>query len=275
MLLCRWIVYFVIYSFLGWIYETIVCTIKWKRWENRGFLFGPVCPIYGTGAVGSMIVMEYINSAGVDYSWWQVFLYSTLASIVLEYSTHWTLEKLFHAKWWDYSYMPLNIKGRVCLPFSVGFGIAGLLIVYFINPFIYSITEWISPFGYELMGLIFMCLIGMDISLTATALAHFDVYVKDTQEAWNNHMEEFVGEVGERSAQMKLKIAEEREKFSHENIAARVSSMTPLAKSAIKRVVSFSGRDNLQISRARLIGFMKEHTPDFIHELSPGHKDDE
>ena len=81
MWISRYFVYFVIFSFFGWIYESIYCTIKSKRWENRGFLYGPLCPIYGAGGVG-------------------------ITAIVLEYGTSWTLEKLFHAYWWDYSEMP-------------------------------------------------------------------------------------------------------------------------------------------------------------------------
>ena len=69
------------------------------------------------------------------FTWWQIFLVAFLGSIVLEYGTSWALEKLFHAYWWDYSSMPLNINGRVCFPYSVGFGVAGLIVVYFIAPF--------------------------------------------------------------------------------------------------------------------------------------------
>lgn len=72
-----------------------------------------------------------------------------LGSIVLEYGTSWALEKLFHAYWWDYSSMPLNINGRVCFPYSVGFGVAGLIVVYFIAPFTKFITGWMSPIWYE------------------------------------------------------------------------------------------------------------------------------
>lgn len=287
MLLCRWLVYFVIYSFMGWVYETIVCTIRWKKWENRGFLYGPICPIYGTGAVGSMIVIDIVDQRGISYSWWQVFIFSMLASIVLEFTTHWVLEKLFHAKWWDYSYMPLNIQGRVCLPFSIGFGLAGLLIVYVINPFVYSITEWISPLGYELMGLISMCFIGMDIALTASALAHFDVYISEAQEAWNAHMEQvvdsmeergaqvkqqLVGGMGERSAQIKLRLAEEKERFSREYISGRIGAMTPVARQAIRRVVTYSHPGGgMKFNRMRILEFMKEHKP----ELKAGRHEQE
>jgi len=254
-----------LYSFLGWVYETVICTVKWKKWENRGFLYGPICPIYGTGAVGSMIVIEYVTSSGGTYAWWQVFVFSALASAVLEYFTHWLLETIFHARWWDYSYMPLNIKGRICLPFTLGFGLAGLLIVYVLNPFMYRITDWISPLGYEFIGLISMGLLGMDIALTASALAHFDSYVRDTQTALNTHMEQFVDGMEERSVQMKLKFTEEREKFSRENISAKVANMTPISKLAVKRMVGYSGRGgNFRLSRNRIREFLKEHQPEFI-----------
>ena len=260
MFICRWLVYFVIYSFLGWIYETIVCTIRWKRWENRGFLYGPICPIYGTGAVGSMIVIDLITRNGGSYTWWGVFICSVLGSAVLEFSTHWLLEKFFHARWWDYSYMPLNIQGRVCLPFSLAFGLAGIAIVYVTNPFVYMITEWISPIGYEIMGLAFMGIIGMDVALTASALAHFNVYISDAQEELNTHMEHFVDSVGEKGSQMKLKILEEKEKFSVEYLSAKVSAMTPMARQALKRMVGYSGkRGGMKLSRSRIIEFMKEH----------------
>ncbi len=260
MFICRWLVYFVIYSFLGWIYETIVCTIRWKRWENRGFLYGPICPIYGTGAVGSMIVIDLITRNGGSYTWWGVFICSVLGSAVLEFSTHWLLEKFFHARWWDYSYMPLNIQGRVCLPFSLAFGLAGIVIVYVTNPFVYMITEWISPMGYEIMGLAFMGIIGMDVALTASALAHFNVYISDAQEELNTHMERFVDSVGEKGSQMKLKILEEKEKFSVEYLSAKVSTMTPMARQALKRMVGYSGkRGGMKLSRSRIIEFMKEH----------------
>ncbi|MCR4596523.1 MAG: putative ABC transporter permease [Lachnospiraceae bacterium] len=275
MLLCRWLVYFVIYSFLGWVYETVVCTVKWKRWENRGFLYGPVCPIYGTGAVGSMIVTEHMAYAGVTYTWWEVFVFSMLASAVLEFTTHWVLEKLFHARWWDYSYMPLNIQGRICLPFTIAFGLAGLLIVYVINPFVYRITAWIDPFGYELMGLISMMIIGMDIALTASALAHFNVYISDAQEAWNRHMEQVVDSMEERSAQMKLRVAEEKERFSREFISARVTSMTPMAKNAVGRIVAYAHPNgNFRFGRTRILEFLKDHKPE-IRMIRDRSKSDE
>ena len=133
MWLSRYFVYFIIFSCMGWIYESIYCTIRAKKWENRGFLYGPLCPIYGAGGVAITAIADLISAhTDATFTWWQIFLVAFLGSIVLEYGTSWALEKLFHAYWWDYSSMPLNINGRVCFPYSVGFGVAGLIVVYFI-----------------------------------------------------------------------------------------------------------------------------------------------
>ena len=116
----RFFVWFVIYGCMGWIYETVYCIIKSGKWENRGFLYGPMCPIYGVGALGISVVYEYLRSEGGGQPpWWQVFVIAFLGSMVLEYSTSWLLEKLFHAYWWDYRDSPLNINGRICLPASL------------------------------------------------------------------------------------------------------------------------------------------------------------
>lgn len=135
---------------MGWIYESIYCTIRAKKWENRGFLYGPLCPIYGAGGVAITAIADFISvHTDATFTWWQIFLVAFFGSIVLEYGTSWALEKLFHAYWWDYSSMPLNINGRVCFPYSVGFGVAGLIVVYFIAPFTKLITGWMSPIWYE------------------------------------------------------------------------------------------------------------------------------
>jgi hypothetical protein len=94
--------------------DYILDKIKNKKWADRGFLYGPVCPIYGVGAVSLTAIAEAVSERSADgYAWWQVFLVSFFGSIILEYVTSWALEKLFHAYWWDYSNMPLNIHGRV------------------------------------------------------------------------------------------------------------------------------------------------------------------
>lgn len=257
MWISRWFVLFIIFSCIGWIYETIYCTIKWKKWENRGFLYGPVCPIYGSGAVLAMMLVEVLSAQNISYSWWQVFIVCSAGSFVLEYATHWSLEKLFHAYWWDYSYMPLNLHGRVCLPYTLCFGGAGLLIVYVLAPWMERITAWISPIGYEFMGLIFMGFIGMDVALTASALSDFDKYITGASEALDKHMEQFVLEAQDKyehmSDQMQAKILEEREKYSLERMKMRMDAMSAFSRSAVSRANGFHIGNGVKLPHSRIV----------------------
>lgn len=232
MWISRYFTYFVIFSCMGWIYETLYCTIKTGKWDNRGFLYGPVCPIYGVGGVGitavTDLVTEYVGTA--SYTWWHVFLISFFGSILIEYTTSYVLEKLFHAYWWDYSNIPLNIKGRVCLPCSLGFGFAGLLVVYIIAPWTKQMTSWIAPLGYEILGLFFMCLYTIDITLTVSALTHFENVVTAAEAALNQYMDNVVDTIQEK----KQEAVENREWLTQS-----LSSMGAASKAAIRRVKGF------------------------------------
>ena len=80
----KYFVYFVVYSFMGWLYESMYCTIKGGKWENRGFLYGPICPIYGAGAVALTAIDDYLHYINFQYEWWQVVMVSMLGSMVME-----------------------------------------------------------------------------------------------------------------------------------------------------------------------------------------------
>ncbi|MBR6407894.1 MAG: putative ABC transporter permease [Clostridia bacterium] len=193
MWISRYLVEFIFFSFLGWTWETVFCTLKGGKWESRGFLFGPVCPIYGVGATAGVGLVELLRESGCPaLSWWQVLLIGFFGSIVLEYFTSWALEKLFHAYWWDYSRMPLNIKGRVCFPASCGFALAGLLVVYVLEPFCARVTAAVEPAVMELLALIFTALLAADLTLTVSALSGFDKKVLSFDKAFNERMTDAV-----------------------------------------------------------------------------------
>lgn len=130
-LICKYFIYFLIYSFIGWTIEVICKFIEFKRFVNRGFLLGPICPIYGYGVL--TIVLLIGNSTQDILS---VFLKSILICSVLEYFTSFIMEKLFKARWWDYSKRKFNINGRICLETMIPFGILGTMIIYFLHPII-------------------------------------------------------------------------------------------------------------------------------------------
>lgn len=122
---------FLSYSFLGWCTEVICKLIEKKKFINRGFLIGPYCPIYGWGAIAiTLLLKKYINDPIV------LFIMAMVVCSILEYATSYILEKLFHARWWDYSKKRFNINGRICLETMIPFGILGCFISYVMNPFL-------------------------------------------------------------------------------------------------------------------------------------------
>lgn len=172
MLVAQYFVEFIFYSFLGWVWESIYCTTKEKKWADRGFLFGPVCPIYGSCVVATSILFSLIPALSEpSFPIWAIFIICMLGSAVAEFGTSWFLEKRFHARWWDYSEMPLNIQGRICLPVSICFGLAGVLIVKYLIPFVNGMHSAIHPVIYEILALVLAAVFGADFALTEASLS--------------------------------------------------------------------------------------------------------
>lgn len=240
MLVSRYFVWFILYSIAGWIYETIYVTIRTREWANRGFLYGPLCPIYGIGAAAISGVVEILEYLGFqDYVWWYIFLIAFFGSMILEYATSWGLEKLFHAYWWDYSNVPFNIKGRICLPASLGFGIAGTLIVYQVYPFMCAWTVHVPLELMELFSLLMMGVLAVDLTLTVVSLRHLDRTVQTYSDLINQHMDLWISTMGDRVQSAEIKLTEERERFSRESLENLTGNVNAAYRSAIRRVAGF------------------------------------
>ena len=140
---CRIILLFFAYSFLGWCCECIYCSIPAGHFINRGFLNGPVCPVYGFGALAVLGCLTPLSG-----SLPLVFLCGMVVTSVLEYITGWLLETLFHTKWWDYSGHRFQLHGRVCLLNSTLFGLLGVVLLYGIHPLV---RGWLSQFSLVTM----------------------------------------------------------------------------------------------------------------------------
>ena len=144
------ILYFIIYSFLGWCCETVYCSILQKKFVNRGFLYGPLCPIYGCGALLVLYLLRDVRASILP-----LFLSGMVVTTILEYLTSVLLEKLFHMKWWDYSAMPFNINGRVCLLNSCEFGALSVFVVMVLHPAVTRLVGRIpGPVQLLLAGLL-------------------------------------------------------------------------------------------------------------------------
>ena len=157
---------FIIYSFLGWVMECTLGVIQKHKFVNRGFLIGPYCPIYGVGVVSvSILLTRFENNIVL------LFVLSTLICGTLEYLTSYLMEKIFKARWWDYSQKRFNINGRICLETLIPFGLISVFVICIVNPwiydFLYSIPEHILDYVVILLLLIYTvdCTISFNIIL--------------------------------------------------------------------------------------------------------------
>lgn len=131
--LAAWFMLFIAYSFLGWFMEMFITIVFHHRVYNRGFLIGPLCPIYGiAGVLITLIVGQQENIL-------EIFCVVMIFGAVIEYTTSYVMEKLFHARWWDYSDQPFNVNGRICLGVLFGFGALGVVAVKIITPFLFHV----------------------------------------------------------------------------------------------------------------------------------------
>lgn len=160
---------FFIYGFFGWCTEVAFAAIKQKRFVNRGFLNGPICPIYGIGVTAVVMLLD-----GWKDNTAALLIFSAVLVTVLEWITGFLLEKLFHHKWWDYSHMPLNLGGYVCLLFSVIWGAACVIIVKFIHPLIHTVYM-LLPLWLSIMLLSLLCVaLAADIGVTVSGILKFN-----------------------------------------------------------------------------------------------------
>ena len=167
--------YFFIYAFLGWICESIYCSFLQKKLINRGFLNGPLCPVYGVGAVIVVISLWAYRDNMIA-----VFVLGMILTSVVEYITATVLEKLFHAKWWDYSNYKFNIHGKVSLLNSTMFGVLSVVVIKFVHPSILSVVDKINDTVLGLFVILATCLTILDFVITVQALnsltAKLDVF---------------------------------------------------------------------------------------------------
>ena len=183
--------YFFVYGFLGWCTEVAFAAWKEHRFVNRGFLNGPICPVYG---IGVTLVVHFLS----PYRSNLIILYitSTILVTALEWLTGFILERVFHNKWWDYSNMPLNLNGYVCLLFSLIWGVACVLIVDFIHPVIHKLLLYIPV----IVGVIILIILGIgmfaDLYVTASGILKMNKRLAAMQEI-ADELHEISDKIGE------------------------------------------------------------------------------
>lgn len=164
---------FIIYSFIGWCMEVTLKLIESKKLVNRGFLIGPYCPIYGYGAILiTFLLKKYVDDPLT------LFIMAILVCGVLEYATSYFMEKIFKARWWDYSKNKFNINGRVCLETIIPFGLLGLLIMYVTNPFFLAKLEKLPGFWIDLLFGTFLTIFVIDNIVSTVVISYIKKALK-------------------------------------------------------------------------------------------------
>lgn len=164
---------FIVYAFLGWCTEVSYATLDTGKFVNRGFLNGPYCPIYGCGVVIVVAILTPLKE-----NLFILFIGSFLLTTVLEYITGFLLEKVFHNKWWDYSDKPFNVKGYICLKFSIYWGLACTFIMDVLHPMIYSVITWIPHIIGAIILSVLMCVFIVDCCITVSTILKFNKRLK-------------------------------------------------------------------------------------------------
>ena len=169
---------FILFSFIGWISEVIyVGVTSAHKFVNRGFLYGPLCPVYGFGGV--MILML---PPSLYKTWIPLFFASMILCTIVEYFVSWLMEKLFHTRWWDYSHYKIQLNGRICLLNSILFGFLGVVVIHFVYPLMIDLLNSLGQTLINISGMIILAVLSVDIFFTVRKLVDFANVMKKLKE---------------------------------------------------------------------------------------------
>ena len=255
--------YFLVYSCIGWCLEVVYAAVSTGQLVNRGFLNGPVCPIYGFG----MIIVLFLLTP-LQHSLLLLYIGGVILPSTLELAGGWALYKLYHTRWWDYSDYPFNIGGYICLEFSLLWGVGTLIVMKMVHPVIAGLIEMIPP----LVGLILMILLyavyAADTIVTAFAASDLardlDALerVADSMHAVSDAMTQLLGttalnadqKLDEQRLQFKLAAAEAREaapeKRALRETLAAVRAKTEEAREAAKHASEIAKLNTAEAAKA-------------------------
>ena len=174
----QWALLFFFYCFCGWVWESCYVSARQRQWVNRGFLHGPLLPIYGSGA----IIILFVTLPVAD-NLWLVYVLGMLAATLLEYVVGAVMEQLFKVRYWDYTKQPCNLHGYICLTSSIAWGFFSILLVRFIHPPIDRLLHKLPDLLVNpLAGVIAALFIWDTVKSTRAAIDLREVLTKLTEE---------------------------------------------------------------------------------------------
>ena len=166
----QYVAYFFIYSFIGWMLESVSKTVVQKKFVNSGFLKGPYCPIYGFGALIMVLCLSFLKEKPL-----LLFIAGFLILSIWEYIVGILLEKIFKTKYWDYSHLKFNIQGRVCLKNSIFWGVLGLVFIRYVNEWVKGYIELIPTDILLYIDIIMGIAIIVDIIVSVIEVTNFEI----------------------------------------------------------------------------------------------------
>lgn len=193
------------YSFMGWFYEsTVYSLVEQRKLMNRGYFLGPYCPIYSVVSIASLYLLQDVHSS------MKIVIIGCMTCSVIEYVTSYVLEKLFDARYWDYSAYPLNINGRVSLISGIFFGLAVLLLVKVVHPFMLGIVDKMSDTVRIATGLSCLAIFLVDFVITTVSMMNLNKKCKEIYNYINSYLDNKFEEMNDKGRYLEENIKFER-----------------------------------------------------------------
>lgn len=246
--------YFFVYGVLGWCVEVAFAAVKEGRFVNRGFLNGPICPIYGVGVVSVIFSLQ-----GFSESLLILYLASAVLVTFIEWLTGYVMDRIFHQKWWDYSGQPLNIGGYVCLPFSLIWGVFCVFIVKCFQPFVAHLIGYIPHIAGIVILVILSIAMIADLYVTASAILKLNKRL-EAMEKIAAELREFSDRMGENIYE-NVKDGMEKE----EQLKSKVASMKEVRKEL--RAEYSAGKEEWYKSQQQKLDELKGRYDSLVNEL--------
>ena len=260
--------YFLVYSFIGWCVEVIYHAVRKGMIINRGFLNGPICPVYGFGVLSVFALTntvmpslkavsdEQAAGGGGPKELFILFLLGMILTTAVELVAGWLLDVCFHARWWDYSKVPLNFHGYICLPFSIIWGVAVVFVVKVVQPVMESERSVHIPekYGWPVLAVLYVVLLA-DFIVTVMIVAGLNRKLQELDEIQKQMRvisDNMSRKLGEDSIEAQQKIEEGRVKahlartelkdLSKEKLEKLRTRKEELEQELVSRKVFGSGR---------------------------------
>ncbi len=265
---------FFVYGFLGWCVEVAYCGLECGKFVNRGFLNGPICPIYGVGGVIVVLCLTPICDNLL-----LLFVGSALLTTVLELITGFALDKIFHARWWDYSDTPFNLNGYICLKFSICWGLVCIGLMKLLHPVVYNLITHIP----HIIGLIVLIFLGVvfvtDIVITVITINHLNERMKLMDDIAKK-IHEVSDEIGEHVYEGAVKAAKKGEEIYNSEKAKElrdkheesIEELRERYANAVKEKHAFQGRIIKAFPNIRMHNH-NEHLNKIKERIANKHKD--